>query len=98
MGKRKIKRLGRKIPGERLLIKSNDLDYEFEEVRTCYDNPRFLPKYEDNEDDEDLSDCPRLRRKTKNELAQMQCDSANAYRQQQEEAEERAKIMKGDKK
>lgn len=97
MGKRKIKKLGSKIPGERLIIKSNDPDYDFEEVRTCYDNPRFLPRYEDNEDDEDLSDCPGLRQKTKNELAQMQCDSANAYRQQKEAEEERLRIAKGGK-
>lgn len=57
MTRQKIKRLNRKIPGERILVPSNDPDYEWEEVRTCYDTADFLPKYDDNPDDEDLSDC-----------------------------------------
>ncbi len=57
-----IKRLGKKIPGERILVKSSDPDYEYEEVRTCYDKPTYLPKYDENPDDEDLSDCKESER------------------------------------
>ena len=47
----KVKKLDPKIPGERYWI-MNDND-EIEEVRTCYDVPRFLPKWDKNPDDEE---------------------------------------------
>lgn len=47
----KIKKLDRKIPGERYWI-MNDSG-EIEEIRTCYDVPRFIPKWDKNADDED---------------------------------------------
>lgn len=36
-----------------------DKDGNTEEVRSCYDDPVRLPKWDNNEDDEDLSDCRR---------------------------------------
>ena len=52
-----IKKLGRRIPGERVIVKSSDPDYDYEEVRTCYDTAAYLPRWDNNPDDEDLSDC-----------------------------------------
>lgn len=49
----KIKRLDRKIPGRRILIPCDDGEHEWEEVRTCYDKLRFLPKRDKNPDDDD---------------------------------------------
>ena len=53
----RIKKLGRRIPGERVIVKSSDPDYDYEEVRTCYDPAAYLPRWDNNPDDEDLSDC-----------------------------------------
>ena len=53
----RIKKLGRRIPGERVIVKSSDPDYDYEEVRTCYDTAEYLPRWDNNPDDEDLSDC-----------------------------------------
>lgn len=53
----RIKKLGRRIPGERVIVKSSDPDYDYEEVRTCYDTATYLPRWDNNPDDEDLSDC-----------------------------------------
>lgn len=47
----KVKRLDPKIPGERCWI-MNDKG-EIEEVRTCYDTPRYIPKWDKNPDDKD---------------------------------------------
>lgn len=73
--------MSRKIPNERIIVTSDDPNYDYEEVRTCWDTPSFLPRYEDNEDDEDISDCGVLNDKSKNEMSQMQCDISNWHRQ-----------------
>ena len=86
MGMKHIKRLGRRVTGQKILVPSSDPNYEFEEVRTCYDNPRFLPKYDRNEDDEDLSDCD-YPQPNKRGYEQFRCDMANYARWQAEEQE-----------
>lgn len=55
MARYKNKKLNKELPGGRYLIM--DKDGNTEEVRSCYDPPVRLPKWDNDDDDEDASDC-----------------------------------------